>query len=122
DDFWHRVYGLDVTIWSPPHLLLIGGVTLASFSAMVGIAQVVSRAAGGASWHAFSAGWTPATTALFFSGGLFMAVGGASLGEYDFDVARSSVAYHPPLLAALTAFGLVVTARAGRHGASVEQR
>ncbi len=115
DDFWHRVYGLDVTIWSPPHLLLIGGVTLASFSAMVGIAQVVSRAAGGASWHAFSAGWTPATTALFFSGGLFVAVGGASLGEYDFDVAWSSVAYHPPLLAALTAFGLVLTARAGRR-------
>ncbi len=23
DDFWHRLYGLDVTVWSPPHLLLI---------------------------------------------------------------------------------------------------
>lgn len=115
DDFWHRVHGLDVTIWSPPHLLLIGGVTLASFSAVVGIAQVVSRGAGGASWHAFSSGWTPATTALFIAGGLFIAVGGAALAEYDFDVAWSSVSYHPPLLTALTAFGLVLTARAGRR-------
>lgn len=23
DDWWHRVFGLDVTVWSPPHLLLI---------------------------------------------------------------------------------------------------
>ena len=115
DDFWHRVYGLDVTIWSPPHVLLIGGVALASFSAIVGISQVVSRAAGGASWHALSTGWTPATTALFSAGGLFIAVGGAALAEYDFDVARVPVSYHPPLLTALTAFGLVLTARAGRR-------
>ncbi len=115
DDFWHRVYGLDVTIWSPPHLLLIGGVTLASFSSIVGISQFVRRAPGGATWHALSTGWTPANTALFFSGGLFIAIGGTSLGEYDFDVARASVSYHPPLLVALTAFGLVLTARAARR-------
>ena len=23
DDWWHRMFGLDVTVWSPPHLLLI---------------------------------------------------------------------------------------------------
>src|SRR5262245_40853136 len=23
DDLWHRLYGIDVTIWSPPHLSLI---------------------------------------------------------------------------------------------------
>jgi hypothetical protein len=27
DDLWHRLFGLDVTLWSPPHLLgLLGGV------------------------------------------------------------------------------------------------
>jgi hypothetical protein len=27
DDLWHRMFGLDVTIWSPPHLLgLLGGI------------------------------------------------------------------------------------------------
>src|SRR5882724_4510429 len=26
DDIWHRLFGLDVTLWSPPHLLgLLGG-------------------------------------------------------------------------------------------------
>ncbi len=27
DDLWHRMFGLDVTLWSPPHLLgLLGGI------------------------------------------------------------------------------------------------
>ena len=27
DELWHRMFGLDVTIWSPPHLLgLVGGI------------------------------------------------------------------------------------------------
>jgi hypothetical protein len=27
DDLWHRMFGLDVTLWSPPHLLgLVGGI------------------------------------------------------------------------------------------------
>jgi hypothetical protein len=24
DEFWHAIYGLDVTMWSPPHMLMIG--------------------------------------------------------------------------------------------------
>lgn len=29
DDWWHRVYGLDVTVWSPPHLIgFSGAVTM----------------------------------------------------------------------------------------------
>src|SRR3989454_12750140 len=25
DDLWHRLFGLDVTLWSPPHLLGLAG-------------------------------------------------------------------------------------------------
>jgi len=28
DDLWHRLFGLDVTLWSPPHLLGLFGVTV----------------------------------------------------------------------------------------------
>ncbi len=28
DDLWHRLFGLDVTLWSPPHLLGLFGVAL----------------------------------------------------------------------------------------------
>src|SRR5438067_1613537 len=46
DDIWHRIFGQDVTLWGPTHLLLIGG---ASFSILgVWILHVEGeRAAGG---------------------------------------------------------------------------
>ena len=25
DDIWHRIFGQDVTLWGPTHLMLIGG-------------------------------------------------------------------------------------------------
>ena len=33
DEFWHAIYGLDVTMWSPPHMLMISS---AVFSPMAG--------------------------------------------------------------------------------------
>jgi hypothetical protein len=30
DDLWHRAYGLDVTLWSPAHLMLLAGGALSS--------------------------------------------------------------------------------------------
>ena len=39
DDWWHRTYGLDVTVWSPPHLVgfsgatvMLSGIIIATFS------------------------------------------------------------------------------------------
>src|SRR5439155_4954555 len=28
DDIWHRIFGQDVTLWGPTHLMLIGGASL----------------------------------------------------------------------------------------------
>src|SRR5258705_172726 len=30
DDVWHRLFGQDVTLWGPTHLLMIGGASLAT--------------------------------------------------------------------------------------------
>src|SRR5215472_12683061 len=32
DDLWHRTYGVDVTLWSPTHLTMIGGAALATLT------------------------------------------------------------------------------------------
>jgi hypothetical protein len=34
DDLWHRVFGLDVTLWSPPHLLGIVGAAVSTFAGL----------------------------------------------------------------------------------------
>jgi hypothetical protein len=35
DDFWHRLFGLDVTLWSPPHLLGMAGAQVNTLGCML---------------------------------------------------------------------------------------
>jgi hypothetical protein len=35
DDLWHRLFGLDVTLWSPPHLLGILGVVINGWACLI---------------------------------------------------------------------------------------
>ncbi|MBC6462472.1 hypothetical protein HKK72_32125, partial [Actinomadura sp. HBU206391] len=35
DDIWHRIFGQDVTLWGPTHLMLIGGAGLSLVALMV---------------------------------------------------------------------------------------
>src|SRR5213592_3260933 len=32
DDVWHRIFGQDVTLWGPTHLMLIGGASLSTLA------------------------------------------------------------------------------------------
>src|SRR5882724_217165 len=35
DDLWHRLFGLDVTLWSPPHLLALFGSAVSTLGCLV---------------------------------------------------------------------------------------
>jgi hypothetical protein len=39
DDLWHRTYGIDVTMWSPTHLLMISGASLTPIAAWLMLAE-----------------------------------------------------------------------------------
>jgi hypothetical protein len=103
DDIWHRMYGIDVTMWSPSHLLMIVGASLSPL----------------ASWLALGeAGVRPSDSK--WAGGVHIAVGSFALlglssvqGEFEFGVPQFQQLYHPVLYAlaagfALTAMALVV--------------
>jgi len=51
DDLWHRLFGLDVTLWSPPHLLGILGSAMNSLACLL-IAGEVYPARRGGRWAA----------------------------------------------------------------------
>ena len=34
DDLWHRLFGLDVTLWSPPHLLALFGSAVSTLACL----------------------------------------------------------------------------------------
>ena len=46
DNWWHNAYGLDVKIFSPPHVVLDGGVLAIQVGAVVLIASTMNRATG----------------------------------------------------------------------------
>ena len=39
DDFWHATYGIDVTLWSPTHLLMIGGASFTPIAVWLMLAE-----------------------------------------------------------------------------------
>jgi hypothetical protein len=62
DDLWHRLFGIDVTLWSPPHLLGLAGAQINSLACLL-IAREVWREKERARGIALAIG-----AVLFFSG------------------------------------------------------
>jgi len=123
DDFWHRLYGLDVTLLSPPHLLLLAGMALAALGALAGFAWRAARARPAlreSLWPAprlDARPWVRGETGELVAGGLLLALATAVVSEYDFDVSRYPAALHPILLVGLSALVLTTVVRTvGRAG------
>jgi hypothetical protein len=98
DALWHQAYGLDVTLWSPTHLILVGGGGLATI----------------ATWLMLIEG-RPAGRATLLGRGIAALTLGAILvglscfeGEFDFGVPQFQVLYLPVLITAAAGFTLVL--------------
>jgi hypothetical protein len=109
DDLWHRMFGIDVTLWSPPHLLgLVGGILNAAACWLIAceVYSTESRArlvalvlAGAFVYGGISLGFQPAIRIAYVYGGLRF--------------------FTYPMLAALFApLALVVTAQMSRRRAA----
>ncbi|MFC7446880.1 hypothetical protein [Rhodococcus daqingensis] len=102
DDAWHRMFGQDVTLWGPTHLMLIGG---AGFS-LVGILLLefegrmsmppAERRDGRFTWFLRCATF----------GGLIIGMSVFQI-EYDFGVEQFRLVLQPMLICAAGAFALV---------------
>ncbi|AWK74703.1 hypothetical protein CBI38_27250 [Rhodococcus oxybenzonivorans] len=102
DDVWHRIFGQDVTLWGPTHLMLIGGAGLSLIGVL--LLDFEGRAA--------KTGETAADSRLiwFLRCGTF---GGLIIGlsvfqiEYDFGVEQFRLVLQPMMIAGAAAFALV---------------
>ncbi|MBI4637384.1 MAG: hypothetical protein HY727_13635 [Candidatus Rokubacteria bacterium] len=111
DDLWHRLFGLDVTLWSPPHLLGLFGSAVNTVGCLV-LATEVYPVASRARLAALVLGGS------LLYGGLRVTLDPAWLVAYR----RGGVAFHAfAILAALVLpLALVTTARlAGRRSTPV---
>lgn len=100
DEFWHAIYGLDVTMWSPPHMLMISS---AVFTPM-------------AAWLVLSESGRP--KARWAAAGIPALLGGAALVgfsawqlEYDFGVSQWSTGAQVVLISLAASMALISARR-----------
>jgi hypothetical protein len=102
DDVWHRIFGQDVTLWGPTHLMMIGGAGFSTLSAL--ILEYEGRRATADEPH---------EDGFFLKFVQYLGFGGILVGlsvyqiEFDFGVAQFRQVFQPMLIAAAAAFGLV---------------
>jgi hypothetical protein len=97
DELWHNAYGVDVTMWSPTHMLMILGAALTGVAAWLVL---------------FEAGVRPSTSR--WAKGVHVVVAWlalqglvAPLGEFSFGVPQFQQLFHPLLVSVAAGFGLV---------------
>jgi hypothetical protein len=98
DDIWHRMYGIDVTMWSPTHLIMICGASLSPIPCWLALSEAGARPSDG--------GWARGLHVV--CGWLTLAGLSSVLGEFEFGVPQFQQLYHPVLIA--LAAGVALTA------------
>ncbi len=100
DDLWHRLFGLDVTLWSPPHLLALFGSAVSTLGCLLIATEVYSLR----SWAGRSASLL--ASALLY-GGIRVTLDPSWLFAYSY----GGILFHTfAILAALTLPLALVTA------------
>lgn len=96
DELWHRRFGVDVTMWSPPHLIMILAASFSGLASWLVLAEAGVRPAG--RWG----------RGLHVVAGALTLQGLSSLqGEFSFGVPQWQQLYHPVLICLAAGFALV---------------
>jgi hypothetical protein len=118
DDVWHRLFGQDVTLWGPTHLMLITGAGLS----IIGLLILEQEGHGGLSTD--DGDQKVGRTTRFVRqasamGGLLLGLS-VFQGEYDFDVPQFRLVLEPFMIAGAAGLALVAARLwMGRGGALV---
>ena len=118
DDIWHRLFGQDVTLWGPTHLMLIGGAGLST----AGIILLHREAEFSEEWRQR----VPSQASeIFHKFALASAFGGLLIGlsvfqaEFDFGIAQFRMVLEPMMIAAAGAVALVAARLYGGLGVAL---
>lgn len=111
DDVWHRLFGQDVTLWSPTHMQMVGGAVFSTLALWVLLVE--GRRAQGNETEA-----TSSSIAEWIAAGALLVGLSAFQAEFDYSVPQFRLLYHPVLLMLSAGAALVLARiRLGRGGA-----
>ena len=115
DDMWHRIFGQDVTLWGPTHLLLFGGASLSTLGAMILLMEGATAA------REVRPRRVSRTVRLqqVLLGGAFLIGLSTFQGEFDYAVPQFRLVFHPILLMLASSVALVAVRIWAGKGAAI---
>jgi hypothetical protein len=117
DDVWHRLFGQDVTLWGPTHLMLIGGASMS----LVGLAVLTIEGLRAKGFDSEPGGEHPGMSlarAIALTGGLMLGLS-TFQAEFDFGVPQFRFVFEPVMLMLASGVGLVVARLYAGPGAAI---
>jgi hypothetical protein len=104
DDVWHRLFGQDVTLWGPTHLMLIGGAA----TTLVGVAVLLveARRANAAAGVDRERQWIMGIRGVALTGAFLLGLS-TFQAEFDFGVPQFRFVFQPMLIMLAAGAGLV---------------
>jgi hypothetical protein len=113
DDIWHRIFGQDVTLWGPTHLMMIGGACFSLFAVLMLEREGEAAQAEEVAYGAF------VTFLRYLSfGGMFIGLSVYQI-EYDFGVEQFRLVLQPMMIAAAAALTSVAARITMGRGAAI---
>ncbi len=103
DDVWHRLFGQDVTLWGPTHLMLIGGASVSLIGQGVLLAEGARSRPGG---REPGLPWVLKLRRASLAGGFLIGLS-TFQAEFDFGVPQFDFLFQPMLIALAASIGLV---------------
>jgi hypothetical protein len=115
DDVWHTLFGQDVTLWGPTHVLMVAGASLSVIGAWVLLIEGARARRERAPSSLQSLLLRQREIAL---AGAFLIALSTLQGEFDYGIPQFQLVYQPILIALATSAALVAArVRLGRGGA-----
>ena len=113
DDIWHRIFGQDVTLWGPTHLMMIGGACFSLFAVLM-----LEREGEAAQNEEVAFGAFITFLRYLSFGGMFIGLSVYQI-EYDFGVEQFRLVLQPMMIAAAAALAAVAARITMGRGAAI---
>jgi hypothetical protein len=116
DDAWHRLFGQDVTLWGPTHLMLIGGAAMTLIG--IGVLTVEGMRARSREGTTVEHRQVVLARTVASTGGLLLGLS-TFQAEFDFGVPQFNFLFEPMMVMLATGVGLVAARLYAGRGAAL---